>query len=145
MKSLKLKDTFVSIAILAGFYVVLLALTYFLDYDAGEATRVVILEWGAFPMLSAIVGGVMAQKVGFMSIYGALAGIVFVPMMYICFAEKNWYVILMYVILGYVGELFGAFLHYKEVKRIEEGKPQKEYKRPFWFKLFDRHDIDQYK
>ena len=87
MKSLKLKDTFVSIAILAGFYVVLLALTYFLDYDAGEATRVVILEWGAFPMLSAIVGGVMAQKVGFMPIYGALAGIVFVPMMYICFTS----------------------------------------------------------
>lgn len=145
MKYLKLKETLPYLLILAGFYAVLLALTYFLDFEAGEATRVVLLEWGAFPMLSAIVGGVMAQKIGFMPIYGAFAGIIFVPMMYLCFVEKNWYVVLMYVVFGYVGELFGAFLHYKEVKRIEEGKPPKEYRRPFWFKLFDRHDIDQYK
>ena len=145
MKTLKIKETLPYLGILAGFYIVLLALTYFLDYNTGEATRVVLLEWGAFPMLSAIVGGVMAQKTGFMPVYGVFAGVLFIPIMYLCFNEKNWYIVLMYVVFGYVGELFGTFLHYKEVKRIEEGRPEKEYKRPFWFKMFDRHDIDKYK
>ena len=50
----------------------------------------------------------------------------------------------MYCIFGYVGTALGWFLFCKEVRRIEENRPVKKRK-PLLLKLFDRHNIDQYK
>ena len=144
MEKLKLKPTLEAALILLGFFVVLLAATLLLPTEEGEATRVVILEWGAFPLLCAIVGGVIAQKSGFLPLYGLLSGIVFLPFLLFCFAEKNFYVILAYIVFGYVGTLLGTYLYCKEVRRIENGEKE-EHKKPLLLRLFDRHDLDQYK
>ena len=145
MEKLKIRKTLPYVGIIAGFYLVLLCLTLFLEGVEAEAVRVIFLEWGAFPMLAAITGGVMAQKEGFLPLFGLFAGVVFIPFMYLFFVEQSWDVIFMYSVFGYVGTAFGAWLHHKEVKRIEEGKPPKPRRRSFIFKMFDRHNIDQYK
>ncbi len=144
MKSWNLKPTLTASAILLGFYVVCLAGTLLLPAGTADAVRVVLLEWGAFPLLCAITGGVVAQKSGFMPLYGLLSGLLFLPFLFLCFEEKNPYVILMYVIFGYVGTLLGTFLFKKEVRRIENGEKE-EHKKPLLLRLFDRHNLDQYK
>ncbi len=145
MEKLKIRKTLPYVGIIAGFYLVFLCLTLFMEGAEAEIFRVVILEWSAFPMLAAITGGVMAQKEGFLPLFGLFAGIVYIPFMYLFFVEQVWDAVLMYIIFGYVGTAFGAWLHHKEVKRIEEGKPPKPRRRSFLFKLLDRHDIDKYK
>ena len=145
MEKLKIRKTLPYVGIIAGFYLVLLCLTLFLEGAEAELVRIFLLEWCVFPMLAAITGGVMAQKEGFLPLFGLFAGLVYIPFMYLFFAERTWDVVFMYAVFGYVGSAFGAFLHYKEVKRIEEGRPPKPRRRSFIFKLFDRHNIDQYK
>lgn len=144
MKKLNLKATGEAAAILFGFFAVLIAVSCALQSGTADAVRVVIYEWGAFPLLCAIVGGVVAQKSGFLPLYGLCCGAIFVPFMYSFYAEQNWYVVLMYVIFGYAGDTMGWLLFRKEVRRIEEGRPVQKRK-PLLLKLFDRHHIDQYK
>ena len=144
MKKLNFKATGHAAAILFGFFAVLIAISCALEAGTADAVRVVIFEWGAFPLLCAIVGGVVAQKNGFLPLYGLCCGLLFIPFMYAFYSERNWYVILMYCIFGYVGTALGWFLFCKEVRRIEENRPVKKRK-PLLLKLFDRHNIDQYK
>lgn len=144
MKKLNLKPTGEAAAILFGFFAVLAAASCAMQAGTASAVRVVIYEWGAFPLLCAIVGGVIARKSGFLPLYGLCCGAIFVPFMYSFYSEQNWYVILMYCIFGYVGTVFGWVLFRREVRRIEEGRPEKKHK-PLLLKLFDRHNIDQYK
>lgn len=144
MKKLNLKPTGEAVAILFGFFAVLTAASCAMQAGTADAVRVVIYEWGAFPLLCAIVGGVIARKSGFLPLYGLCCGAIFVPFMYLFYSEQNWYVILMYCIFGYVGTVFGWALFRREVHRIEEGRPEKKRK-PLLLKLFDRHNIDQYK
>ena len=144
MKRLNLKATGQAAAILLGFFAVLIAISCALEAGTADAVRVVIFEWGAFPLLCAIVGGVVAQKNGFLPLYGLCCGLLFIPFMYAFYSERNWYVILMYCIFGYVGTALGWFLFCKEVRRIEENRPVKKRK-PLLLKLFDRHNIDRYK
>ena len=144
MKSWNPKPTLTASAILLGFYAVCLAGTLLLPEGTADAVRVVLLEWGAFPMLCAITGGVVSEKSGFMPLFGPLAGLSFLPFLFLCFEEKNLYVILMYMIFGTVGSLFGTFLFRKEVRRIESGEKE-EHKKPLLLRLFDRHNLDQYK
>ncbi len=143
MEKLKLKATAESLAILIGFYVFGIAVSFLFDKVTGELFRLIILEWGAFPMLSAIVGGVVSSKKGFMPLYGLGAGIAFVIFMLIFF-ETNWYLALAHILFGILGSLFGHYLYLKEIKRIEEGKPEK-VKRSIIFSLFDRYDTKKYK
>ncbi len=145
MEKLKIRETLPYVGIIAGFYLALLCLTLFINGSEAEIFRIVILEWGAFPMLAAITGGVMAQKEGFLPLFGLFAGVAYIPFMYLFFTEHVWEIVLMYAVFGYVGTAFGAWLHRKEVKRIEEGKPPKPRHHSLLFKLFDRHNIDQYK
>lgn len=144
MKKLNLKPTGEAAAILFGFFAVLIAASCAMQAGTADAVRVVIYEWGAFPLLCAIVGVVVARKSGFLPLYGLCCGAIFVPFMYSFYSEQNWYVILMYCIFGYVGTAMGWLLFRKEVRRIEEGRPEKKRK-PLLLKLFDRHNIDQYK
>ena len=143
MEKLNLKATGQAAAILFGFFSVLTAASCAMEPGTADAVRVVIYEWGAFPLLCAIVGGV-AQKSGFLPLFGISCSAIFVPFMYAFYSEQNWYVVLMYCIFGYAGTLFGWLMFRKEVRRIEEGRPEKKRK-PLLLKLFDRHNIDQYK
>ena len=144
MKSLNLKPTRTALLLLLGFYAVCLLGTLFLPEGTADAVRVVLMEWGAFPLLSAIVGGVIAQQSGFLPLYGLGAGLLFIPFLFLFFEERNPYVILMYILFGYVGTLFGTFLYKKEVRRLENGEKE-EKKKPLLLRLFDRYHIDQYK
>ncbi len=143
MEKLKLKATAEGLIILFGFYLFGVGISLFFDKATAELFRLVLLEWGAFPMLSAIVGGVVSSKNGFMPLYGLGAGIIFSGFMLLCF-EVNWYLALAHILLGYLGSLYGHYLYLKEVKRIEEGKPKK-VKRSIIFSLFDRYDTKKYK
>lgn len=144
MNKLNLKPTGKAVAILFGFFAVLIAISCALESGTADAVRVVIFEWGTFPLLCAITGGVVAKQDGFLPLYGICCGAIFVPFMYAFFAEQNRYVVLMYCIFGYVGTAMGWVLYRKEVRRIEQGRPQQKRK-PLLLKLFDRHHIDQYK
>ena len=64
MKKLNLKPTGEAAAILFGFFAVLTAASCAMQAGTADAVRVVIYEWGAFPLLCAIVGGVIARKSG---------------------------------------------------------------------------------
>ena len=143
MEKLKLKATAEAFAILLGFFVFGILISFLFDEVTAELFRLVILEWGAFPMLCAIVGGVVSMKSGFMPLYGILSGAIFVPFMFIFF-ETNWGLVAVYALLGALGSLFGHWLYLKEVKRIEEGKPEKRRK-SIIFSMFDRYDTKKYK
>lgn len=145
IENLKIKRTLPYLYIQLGFYLICNLLTLLLDAEMGEAVRVLILEWGAFPMLCAITGGVMAEKEGFLPLYGIASAILFIPFLFLFYSEFNVYIILMYAIMGYAGTFIGYILYRKEVSRIEKGLPEKPRKRSFLFKLMDRHNIDQYK
>lgn len=144
MSKLKLKETGRGLLILAGFFLVLTAVTWLFEPETAEAVRVVLLEYGAFAFLSAIVGGVIAQKSGFLPLYGIGAGITFVPFMLLFYAEKNFFVIAAYTVLGYIGVLIGYMLWLGELRRIQEGRPQKKHG-SFLLKIFDRYNIKKYK
>ncbi|MBQ7874567.1 MAG: hypothetical protein IJ306_05345 [Oscillospiraceae bacterium] len=143
MEKLKLKATAEAVAILLGFFVFGMLISYLFDEVTAELFRVVLLEWGAFPMLCAIVGGVVSMKNGFMPLYGILSAVVFLPFMFLFF-EVNWGLVIAYGLFGALGSLFGHWLFLKEVKRIEEGKPEKKRK-SIIFSLFDRYDTKKYK
>lgn len=143
MEKLKLKATAEAVAILLGFFVFGILLSFLLDEATGELFRVVLLEWGAFPMLCAICGGVVSMKNGFMPLYGIFSGAIFLPFMFIFF-ETNWGLAAAYALFGALGSLFGHWLYLKEVKRIEEGKPEK-HRKSIIFSLFDRYDTKKYK
>ena len=98
MEKLNLKATGQAAAILFGFFSVLTAASCAMEPGTADAVRVVIYEWGAFPLLCAIVGGVVAQKSGFLPLFGISCGAIFVPFMYAFYSEQNWYVVLMYCI-----------------------------------------------
>ncbi|MBQ6878371.1 MAG: hypothetical protein IJO22_08260 [Oscillospiraceae bacterium] len=57
MEKLKLKATAEAAAILLGFFVFGTLISFLFDEVTAELFRLVILEWGAFPMLCAITGG----------------------------------------------------------------------------------------
>ena len=143
MEKLKIKATAEAAAILLGFFVFGILLSYIFDEATAELFRIVLLEWGAFPMLCAIIGGVVSMKNGFMPLYGIFAGLIYVPFMLVFF-ETNWALALAYALFGILGSLFGHWLYKKEVKRIEEGKPEKKRK-SYLFEMFDRYDTKKYK
>ena len=143
MEKLKLKATAEASAILLGFFVFGILVSFFFDEVTAELFRLVILEWGAFPMLCAICGGVVSMKNGFMPLYGIISGVIFVPFMFFFF-EPNWGLAVAYALLGILGSLFGHWLYLKEVKRIEEGRPEKKRK-SIIFSMFDRYDTKKYK
>lgn len=143
MEKLKIKATAEAAAILLGFFVFGILVSLLFDEESAELFRIVLLEWGAFPMLCAIVGGVVSSKNGFMPVYGTLCGAIFVPFMFVFF-ETNWGLIAAYMVFGALGSLFGHWLYLKEVKRIEEGKPEKRRK-SIIFSMFDRYDTKKYK
>lgn len=143
MEKLKLKPTAEASAILLGFFIFGIVMSFLFDEETAELFRVVLLEWGAFPMLCAITGGVISMKSGFMPLYAPISGLVFVPFMFLFF-EVNWLLVIAYGLFGLLGTLFGHWLYKKEVKRIEEGKPEKRRKSVI-FSLFDRYDTKKYK
>lgn len=143
MEKLKLKATAEAALLLAGFFVFGILISYLFDEVTAEIFRVVLLEWGAFPMLCAIVGGVVSMKSGFMPLYGILAGGIYIPFM-IMFFETNWALVFAYALFGILGSLFGHWLYKKEVKRIEEGRPEKKRK-SYILEMFDRYDTKKYK
>ena len=143
MEKLKIKATAEAAAILLGFFVFGILLSYIFDEATAELFRIVLLEWGAFPMLCAIIGGVVSMKNGFMPLYGIFAGLIYVPFMLVFF-ETNWALVLAYALFGILGSLFGHWLYKKEVRRIEEGKPEKKRK-SYLFEMFDRYDTKKYK
>ena len=143
MEKLKLKATAQAAAILLGLFVFGILVSFLFDEVTAELFRVVLLEWGAFPMLCAITGAVVSSKNGFMPVYGILSALVFVPFMFFFF-ETNWGLVIAYGLFGALGSLFGHWLYLKEVKRIEEGKPEKKRK-SIIFSLFDRYDTKKYK
>ena len=140
---IKIKATAEAVLILLGFFIFGMLTSFFFDEAGAEIYKVVLLEWGAFPMLCAIVGGVVSSKSGFMPLYGIFAGAVFVPFM-LFFFEVNWGIVVAYALFGILGSAFGHWLYLKEVKRIEEGKPEKRRK-SFIFEMFDRYDTKKYK
>ena len=143
MEKLKIKATAEAAAILLGFFVFGILLSYIFDEATAELFRIVLLEWGAFPMLCAIIGGVVSMKNGFMPLYGIFAGLIYIPFM-LLFFETNWALALAYALFGMLGSLFGHWLYKKEVRRIEEGKPEKKRK-SYLFEMFDRYDTKKYK
>lgn len=143
MEKLKIKATAEAVAILVGFFIFGILISFLFDEVTAELFRLVILEWGAFPMLCAITGGVVSMKNGFMPFYGIFCGLVFLPFMFLFF-EVNWGLAIAYALFGVAGSLFGHWLYLKEVKRIEEGRPEKKRK-SIIFELFDRYDTKQYK
>lgn len=143
MEKLKLKPTAEAVAILLGFFVFGVLVSYLFDEITAGIFRVVILEWGAFPMLCAITGGVVSMKNGFMPLYGIFSAAVFIPFM-LLFFEANWGLVIAYGLFGALGSLFGHWLYLNEVKRIEEGKPEKKRK-SIIFSMFDRYDTKKYK
>lgn len=143
MEKLKLKATAEAFAILLGFFVFGILVSFLFDEASAELFRLLILEWGAFPMLCAIVGGVVSMKNGFMPFYGILSGATFLPFMFLFF-ETNWGLVIAYALFGALGSLFGHWLYLKEVKRIEEGRPEKRRK-SIIFSMFDRYDTKKYK
>ena len=143
MEKLKLKATAEAAAILLGFFVFGILISLVFDEESAELFRVVLLEWGAFPMLCAITGGVVSSKNGFMPLYGIISAAVFIPFMFLFF-EVNWGLVVAYGLFGALGSLFGHWLFLKEVKRIEEGKPEKKRK-SIIFSLFERYDTKKYK
>ena len=143
MEKLKIKATAEAAAILLGFFVFGILLSYIFDEATAKLFRIVLLEWGAFPMLCAIIGGVVSMKNGFMPLYGIFAGIIYVPFM-LLFFETNWALVLSYALFGILGSLFGHWLYNKEVRRFEEGKPEKKRK-SYLFEMFDRYDTKKYK
>ena len=143
MEKLKLKATAEAAAILLGFFIFGILISFLFDEATAELFRLVLLEWGAFPMLCAITGGVVSMKNGFMPLYGILSGAIFLPFMFIFF-ETNWGLVVAYALFGTLGSLFGHFLYLKEVRRIEEGRPEKRRK-SIIFSLFDRYDTKKYK
>lgn len=143
MEKLKLKATAEAFAILLGFFVFGILVSFLFDEVTAELFRLIILEWGAFPMLCAIVGGVVSMKNGFMPFYGIISALIFLPFMFIFF-ETNWALVIAYGLFGFLGSLFGHWLYLKEIKRIEEGRPEKRRK-SIIFSLFDRYDTKKYK
>lgn len=143
MEKLKIKATAEAAAILLGFFVFGILLSYIFDEATAKLFRIVLLEWGAFPMLCAIVGGVVSMKSGFMPLYGIFAGLIYVPFMLVFF-ETNWALVLAYALFGILGSLFGHWLYRKEVRRIEEGRPEKKRK-SYILEMFDRYDTKKYK
>ena len=143
MEKLKLKATAEASAILLGFFIFGILISFMFDEETAKLFRLIILEWGAFPMLCAICGGVVSMKNGFMPLYGIFAGAVFLPFMFIFF-ETNWGLAVAYALLGMLGSLFGHWLYLKEIKRIEEGRPEKRRK-SIIFSMFDRYDTKNYK
>ncbi|MBE6900314.1 MAG: hypothetical protein E7479_06595 [Ruminococcaceae bacterium] len=143
MEKLKLKATAEAAAILFGFFVFGILLSFLFDEETAELFRIVLLEWGAFPMLCAIVGGVVSMKNGFMPFYGILSGAVFLPFMFLFF-ETNWGLAAAYAVFGILGSLFGHWLFIREVKRIEEGRPEK-HRKSIIFSMFDRYNTKKYK
>ncbi len=143
MEKLKLKPTAEATAILFGFFLFGVGISYLFDKATAELFRLVILEWGSFPMLCAIVGGVVSSKSGFMPLYPITSGAVFAAFM-LLFFEVNWYLAIACALFSALGSLYGHYLYLKEVKRIEEGKPEK-VKRSIIFSLFDRYNTKQYK
>lgn len=143
MEKLKIKATAEAAAILLGFFVFGILISFLFDEATAELFRVVLLEWGAFPMLCAITGGVVSMKNGFMPLYGILSGVIFLPFMFFFF-EVNWGLLIAYMLFGIAGSLFGHWLYLKEVKRIEEGKPEKKRK-SIILEMFDRYDTKKYK
>lgn len=143
MEKLKIKATAEASAILLGFFVFGILVSYLFDKETAELFRLVILEWGSFPMLCAITGGVVSMKNGFMPLYGIFSAVVFLPFMFLFF-EMNWGLVVAYGLFGALGSLFGHWLFLKEVKRIEEGRPEKKRK-SIIFSLFDRYDTKNYK
>ena len=118
MEKLKIKATAEAATILLGFFVFGILLSYIFDEATAELFRIVLLEWGAFPMLCAIIGGVVSMKNGFMPLYGIFAGLIYVPFMLVFF-ETNWALVLAYALFGILGSLFGHWLYKKEVRRIK--------------------------
>lgn len=143
MEKLKLKATAEAAAILLGFFVFGILLSFLFDEETAELFRIVLLEWGAFPMLCAIVGGVVSMKNGFMPFYGILSGAIFLPFMFLFF-ETNWGLAAAYAVFGILGSLFGHWLFIREVKRIEEGRPEK-HRKSIIFSMFDRYNTKKYK
>ena len=143
MEKLKLKATAEAVAILLGFFIFGILISFLFDEETAGLFRLIILEWGAFPMLCAICGGVVSIKNGFMPFYGILSGAVFLPFMFIFF-ETNWGLVIAYALFGVLGSLFGHWLYLKEVKRIEEGRPE-ERRNAIIFSMFDRYDTKKYK
>ena len=143
MEKLKLKPTAEASAILLGFFIFGIGVSFLFDEETAKLFRLVILEWGSFPMLCAITGGVVSMKNGFMPLYGIFSGIIFLPFMFLFF-ETNWGLVVACVLFGALGSLFGHWLFLKEVKRIEEGLPEKKRK-SFIFEMFDRYDTKKYK
>ena len=143
MEKLKLKATAEAVAILLGFFIFGILVSFLFDEETAGLFRLIILEWGAFPMLCAICGGVVSMKNGFMPLYGIFAGLIYVPFM-LLFFETNWALVLAYALFGILGSLFGHWLYKKEVRRIEEGKPEKKRK-SYLFEMFDRYDTKKYK
>ena len=143
MEKLKLKATAEASAILLGFFVFGILVSFLFDEETAHLFRLIILEWGAFPMLCAICGGVVSMKNGFMPLYGILSGAIFLPFMFIFF-ETNWGLVIAYALFGALGSLFGYWLYLKEVKRIEEGRPE-ERRKSIIFSMFDRYDTKKYK
>lgn len=143
MEKLKLKATAEAAVILLGFFIFGIGVSFLFDEETAKLFRLVILEWGSFPMLCAITGGVVSMKNGFMPLYGIFSGIIFLPFMFLFF-ETNWGLAIAYALFGALGSLFGHWLYLKEVKRIEEGLPEKKRK-SFIFEMFDRYDTKKYK
>ena len=143
MEKLKLKPTAEASTILLGFFIFGIGVSFLFDEETAKLFRLVILEWGSFPMLCAITGGVVSMKNGFMPLYGIFSGIIFLPFMFLFF-ETNWVLVVAYALFGMLGSLFGHWLYLKEIKRIEEGLPEKKRK-SFIFEMFDRYDTKKYK
>ena len=143
MEKLKLKATAEAVAILLGFFIFGILISFLFDEETANLFRIVLLEWGAFPMLCAICGGVISMKNGFMPIYGILCGAIFIPFMFLFF-EPNWGLAVAYALFGALGSLFGHWLYLMEIKRIEEGRPE-ERRKSIIFSMFDRYDTKKYK
>ena len=143
MEKLKIKATAEAVAILLGFFIFGILISFLFDEETANLFRIVLLEWGAFPMLCAITGGVVSMKNGFLPLYGIFCGAAFLPFMFLFF-EVNWGLAIAYVLFGIAGSVFGHWLYLKEVKRIEEGRPEKKRK-SIIFSMFDRYDTKKYK
>ncbi len=146
MEKLKLKATVEAAAVLLGFFVFGILVSFLFDEVTKELFLIIILEWGAFPMLCAIVGGVVSAKNGFMPFYGLLCAIIFLPFMF-AFFEVNRALVIAYALFGVLGSAFGHWMFLKEVKRIESGKAERKRKSVIFSLLgkYDRYDTKNYK
>ena len=93
-------------------YVIFLLLDYYalplLIQDTGTAMLVLLV---AVPMLCLICSVVCGVKQGFSILYVALAGLLFIPSIFVFYNESAWVYVLFYAIIALVGNAVGRIFH----------------------------------